>query len=99
MQNNPNRIRWDLFVTNTSNTKGVLPSRPLFGRNRQKPLPPVRPLNSTSRITQSADRRTSVKQTALPPIDNRRKIAQNIPIIFILSKVFSFSKRILSFFY
>jgi len=93
VQNNPNRIRWDLFVTNTSNTKGVLPSRPLLIRNRQRPLPPVRASNTTSRINQSVDRRTSVKQVALPPIDNRKKIAQNIPIVLILSKFFSLKKK------
>ncbi len=90
MQNNPNRVRWDVFVTNTSNTKGALPSRPLVVRNRQKALPPVRTSNPIPRVTQSADRKTTVKPAALPPIDNNKK---NPPIVFILSKPFSLENR------
>jgi len=106
VQNNPNRVRWDLFVTNTSNTKGTIPSRPALIKNRQKLLPPVRTSISTSKTTQVSDRQTTIKPVALPPIENSEKNSQNLPIIFILSKIFylqnknfyfSFSIRFIKF--
>lgn len=89
MPSNPHRVRWDLFVTNTSNTKGALPSRPSLAKNRQKALPPVRTSVSTTRTSQSTGRKSSMKPIALPPIENNKKISQSLPIIFILSKFFS----------
>ncbi|UJR33892.1 hypothetical protein I4U23_021312 [Adineta vaga] len=83
VQNNPNRVRSDLFL---SNTKGALPSRPSVLRGRQKMLPPVRPTNSTSKTSQSLDRKTAVKAPTLPPIDNsKRPPSQTLPIMFLLS--------------
>lgn len=86
MPTNPHRVRWDLFVTNSNNNKGALPSRPPIGKSRQKVLPPVRASNTTPRTSQSVDRQITIKSTALPPIENNKKNSQNLPIIFILSK-------------
>ncbi len=86
MQNNPTRVRWDLFVSNTGSTKGALSSRPSLTRNRQKTLPPVRTSNSTRRTSQGSGRQIPVKAIALPPIENNRTVAANLPIVFILSK-------------
>lgn len=86
---NPHRIRWDFFVTNTSNAKGVSPVRPSTIRNRAKPLPPVRNSNSTPRTSQISDRRNTIKTIALPPIENSRKKPLNLPVIFILSSLIS----------
>lgn len=80
MQNNPNRVRWDVFL---ANPKGALPPRQSLVKIRQKPLPPVRSSNVTSKPNQS-----SIKSAALPPIDNTKKPSQNLPIVFILSKFF-----------
>jgi len=93
VQNNPNRVRWDLFVTNTSNTKATIPSRPALIKNRQKLLPPVRASISTSKTSQVSDRQTTIKPVALPPIENSEKNPQNLPIIFILSKLFYLQKK------
>jgi hypothetical protein len=98
VQNNPNRVRWDLFVTNTSNTKVTIPSRPALIKNRQKLLPPVRTSISTSKTTQVSDRQTTIKPVALPPIENSEKNSQNLPIIFILSKLFYLQKKKIFFF-
>jgi hypothetical protein len=94
---NSHRIRWDLFVTNTGNTKGALSLRPPVARNRQKSLPPVRNSNLPSRTSQTLVRQTPVKQAALPPIENNKKTDQNLPIIFILSKFFNFKTKVNSF--
>ncbi|CAF2331668.1 unnamed protein product [Rotaria sp. Silwood2] len=85
VQNNPNRLRWDHFVTNTSNTKGALPSRQAIAKTRQKPLPPVRSSNSTVKTTHTSNRQTTIKIPALPPIDNNKKNSQNLPIVLVLS--------------
>jgi hypothetical protein len=89
VQNNPGRVRWDVFL---ANPKGASPSRPSNVRNRQKPLPPVRSSNTTSKSSQSSDRQASIKPAALPPIDNNKKTAQNLPIVFILSNFLLFKK-------
>ena len=73
------------FFCDKYNTKGALPSRPSMIKNRQKPLPPVRTLNATSRTINHQSSNIS-KPAALPPIENTKKISQNLPIIFILSK-------------
>ncbi len=91
MQNNPNRIRWDLFVTH--NTKGALPSRPSIIKTRQKALPPVRSSILTQKSSQLSDRKTLAKPPALPPIDISKKYSQNLPIMFILSKFTCFEKQ------
>lgn len=90
MQNNPNRIRWDHFVTNTSNPKGTSPSKIAIAKNRQKPLPPVRNAVSTTKVNQVPTRQGPAKAT-LPPIDNNKKPALNVPVVFVLSE-FSISK-------
>ncbi|CAF2859844.1 unnamed protein product [Rotaria sp. Silwood2] len=94
VQNNPNRLRWDHFVTNTSNTKGALPSRQAIAKTRQKPLPPVRSSNSTVKTTHTSNRQTTIKIPALPPIDNNKKNSQNLPIVLVLSS--SVSTRLCS---
>jgi hypothetical protein len=91
VQNNPNRIRWDLFVTH--NTKGALPSRPSIIKTRQKALPPVRSSILTQKSSQLSDRKTLAKPPALPPIDISKKYSQNLPIMFILSKFTCFEKQ------
>ncbi|CAF1202374.1 unnamed protein product [Adineta ricciae] len=83
VQNNPHRVRWDLFVTNN---KGALPSRPPTLRNRQKILPPMRSTNSTPRTSQSLDRKAPVKAPTLPPIDHNKRLSQNLPLLLLLSK-------------
>jgi hypothetical protein len=90
VQNNPNRIRWDLFVTH--NTKGALPSRPSIIKTRQKALPPVRSSILTQKPSQLSDRKTLTKPPTLPPIDVSKKSSQNLPIMFILSKL-TYSKN------
>ncbi len=96
---NPHRVRWDLFVTNPSNTKGVSPSRSSVMKTRQKPLPPVLNSNLTSKTNRVSDRQTSIKPVALPPIENTKKTVQNLPIIFLLSKFFHFNKQIFPLFF
>jgi len=91
VQNNPNRIRWDLFVTH--NTKGALPSRPSIIKTRQKALPPVRSSILTQKPSQLSDRKTLAKPPTLPPIDISKKYSQNLPIMFILSKFTCFEKQ------
>ncbi|CAF0777878.1 unnamed protein product [Rotaria sp. Silwood1] len=85
VQNHPNRLRWDHFVANTSNTKGVLPPRPGIVKSRQKPLPPVRSSNLTVKPSHTSNRQTPIKTPALPPIDNSKKHSQNPPIVLVLS--------------
>ncbi|CAF4211621.1 unnamed protein product, partial [Rotaria magnacalcarata] len=70
VQNNSNRLRWDHFVTCSSNLKSVVPSKPAIAKNRQILLPPVRSSSSITRTRHSTTRQTSVKTSALPPIDN-----------------------------
>ncbi|CAF1389020.1 unnamed protein product [Rotaria magnacalcarata] len=85
VQNNSNRLRWDHFVTCSSNLKSVVPSKPAIGKNRQILLPPVRSSSSITRTRHSTTRQTSVKTSALPPIDNNKRSSENLPIILILS--------------
>ncbi|CAF0882380.1 unnamed protein product [Adineta steineri] len=85
VQNTSSRIRWDLFVSNTSNIKGALPLKPSNYRNRQKILPPVRPTNLSSKTSQSLDRKTAMKSSTLPPIDSNKKLSTHVPIMLILS--------------
>jgi hypothetical protein len=92
VQNNPNRVRWDLFVSNTSNVKSALPSRPSLVKSRQKPLPPVRTSHSPLKTNQSSARQTPIKAPALPPIDNKKTTSQTIPIVLVLSKLSSFER-------
>ena len=87
-------MRWDFFVSNTSNAKGALPSRPMLARNRQKALPPVRNSNSTPRTSQPTVRRPPGKTTALPPIDNNKKNNAGLPTVFILSTFFNMKSKI-----
>ncbi|CAF4164422.1 unnamed protein product [Rotaria magnacalcarata] len=85
VQNNSNRLRWDHFVTCSSNLKSVVPSKPAIAKNRQILLPPVRSSSSITRTRHSTTRQTSVKTSALPPIDNNKRSSENLPIILILS--------------
>lgn len=96
MPSNAHRIRWDFFVSNTSNAKFSSPARSSTVRNRPKPLPPVRNVNSTPRTSQTSDRRNTIKAIALPPIENSRKKPVNLPVIFILSSLISHRKHALN---
>jgi len=87
VQHNPQRLRWDFFVSASSNNaKNTSLTRPTLVKTRQKGLPPVRPSNSLPRANQKSDYRTVNKSLALPPIENSRKPTDNqLPIVFILS--------------
>lgn len=88
-QQNPNRIRWELFVSNSNSSKSVLPSKPSVARNRSRVLPPVRNLTTTTKPNPL----TAIKPPALPPIEDHKKSADNVPIIFVLSKSSSSAQR------
>jgi hypothetical protein len=78
VENNPDKIPWDFFVTK---------SKSLLIQDRPKSLPPI---HSTQNIISSSDPQIPVKPSVLPPIEHIEMKSLHLPIIFILSKFFSF---------
>ncbi len=84
MENNPNQIPWDFFVTK---------SKSLLIQDRPKSLPPIQFTHSTLNIISSFDPQIPVKPSVLPSIEHIEMKSLHLPIIFILSKSFCFSKK------